>query len=262
MKIISWNVNGLRACHGRGALFSLIENASPDILFLQETKCQVHQIPPELENPKGYFSDYHSALKKGYSSVAIYTKKEPLQIFKKIGVDEFDNEGRVIGAEFEHFLTFGVYFPNGQMSEERLDYKLRFYTAFFEYCNELKEFYNKPIFISGDFNTAHKEIDLARPKENASISGFLPIERQWLDKIINEFRYVDTFREFNNDPDQYSWWTYRANARARNVGWRIDYVFADQQGLKLLDHAFILQDVKGSDHCTVGITIHEKTKRK
>ena len=256
MKLISWNVNGLRACFNKGALFEMLDTVNPDLLFIQETKCQPDQIPFELENPRGYFSDYHSAQKKGYSSVAVFTKREPLQIFKKIGIDEFDNEGRVIGVEFNDHISFGVYFPNGQQSEDRLDYKLRFYSAFFDYCKELKDFYKKPLFISGDYNTAHTEIDLARPKENQNISGFLPIERQWLDKLINDYGYVDTFRLFNDQKDQYSWWTYRANARARNIGWRIDYVFADKDAQKMISDGFILQHVKGSDHCPVGITIN------
>lgn len=255
MKIVSWNVNGIRACFNKGAFYEMLDDVNPDILFVQETKCQPDQVPAELENPRGYFSDYFSAQKKGYSSVAIFTKIKPIQIFKKIGVEEFDDEGRVIGAEFDDFIAFGIYFPNGQQSELRLDYKLRFYQTFFDYCKELKEFYKKPIIISGDFNTAHKEIDLARPKENQDVSGFLPIERQWLDKVIESYKYTDTFRNFNQDPDQYSWWTYRANARSRNIGWRIDYVFADAEALSLTKDAFILQHIKGSDHCPVGINL-------
>lgn len=256
MKIISWNVNGLRACFNKGAFTEFLNSENPDILFVQETKLQPDQIPVELDNPSGYFTDWHSAARKGYSSVAIFSKIKPLQVFKKIGKDDCDNEGRVIGAEYENFITFGIYFPNGQRSEERLDYKLSFYEAFFNYCKDIKEFYKKPIFISGDYNTAHKEIDLARPKENETISGFLPVERKWLDKIIETYDYKDTFREFNADKDEYSWWSYRARARDRNVGWRIDYVFSSNDGMTMLQDAFILQNIKGSDHCPVGITIN------
>lgn len=257
MQIVSWNVNGIRACFNKGALFNMLEQENPDVLFIQETKCQPDQLPVELENPKGYYSDYHSAIKKGYSSVAVFTKKKPIQIFKKIGIEEFDNEGRIIGVEFENFITFGVYFPNGQQSDDRLNYKLRFYQSFFDYCKEIKSFYKKPILISGDFNTAHKEIDLARPKENQDVSGFLPIEREWLDKVVDEYNYFDTFRMFNTQADQYSWWTYRANARARNIGWRIDYIFASDDAKSMIQDAFILQKVMGSDHCPVGIKITE-----
>ncbi len=255
MNLVSWNVNGIRACANKGAFFEMLEKESPEILFIQETKCQPEQVPAELDNPKGYYSEYHSAQKKGYSSVALFTKVKPLNIFKKIGVDEFDNEGRIIGAEYDTFIAFGVYFPNGQMSPDRLLYKLRFYETFFNYCKELKEHLKKPIFISGDYNTAHKEIDLARPKENENVSGFLPIERKWLDKVINTYNYTDTFRLFNNEPNQYSWWTYRARARERNIGWRIDYVFADEDAIKQVKNAYILPHIKGSDHCPVGITL-------
>ncbi len=255
MKLISWNVNGIRACFNKGAFFEFLETHDPECLFIQETKLQLDQVPPELENPMGYYCDWSCAEKKGYSGVAIFTKQKPIQIFKEIGMETFDREGRVIGAEFETHIAFGIYFPNGQSSPERLQYKLDFYDALFNYLEELKNFYKKPIFVSGDYNTAHKEIDLARPKENEGISGFLPIEREWLDKIIETHGYVDTFREFVTEPDQYSWWTYRANARQRNIGWRIDYVFSDKDGLAQVSDAYILPEVKGSDHCPVGVTL-------
>ena len=256
MKLISWNVNGIRACFNKGAFSEFISKEQPDILFLQETKLQLEQIPPELDNPSGYYTHWSCAQKKGYSGVAIFTKLKPLQIFTEIGIDAFDSEGRVMGAEFEKFIAFGVYFPNGQMSDVRLKYKLDFYDAFFKYINEMSEVYKKPIFISGDYNTAHKEIDLARPKENQEISGFLPIERKWLDNIIDNYGFIDTFRLYNTDKDEYSWWSYRARARNRNVGWRIDYVFSSEAGKSLLSDAFILQNIKGSDHCPVGILVN------
>ena len=255
MNIMSWNVHGIRACFSKGKFFEFLDAHNPDILFVQETKLQPDQIPTELDNPKDYYSEWFSAERKGYSSVALFTKIKPIQVFKSIGIDEFDKEGRVIGAEYDQFIVFGVYFPNGQQSDERLDYKLRFYKSFFDYCAELKQYYKKPIFISGDYNTAHTERDLARPKENESVSGFLPIERAWLDRVIEEYGYADTFREFNSNKDQYSWWTYRAGARPRNIGWRIDYVFSDKDGLAMLENAYILQQVMGSDHCPVGVTL-------
>ena len=255
MKLISWNVNGIRACYSKGAFDTFINTHSPDILFLQETKLQEEQIPPALDNPKPYYTAWSCAQRKGYSGVALFSKLKPIQLFTEIGIESFDCEGRVIGAEYERFIAFGIYFPNGQQSEERLTYKLDFYKALFNYLKELENHYQKPIFVSGDYNTAHTEIDLARPKQNEDVSGFLPIERKWIDTIIKDYNYTDTFRQFNKDPEEYSWWSYRAGARQRNVGWRIDYVFANKHSLSLLKNAYILQDIKGSDHCPVGITL-------
>ena len=253
--VASWNVNGIRAVYNKGAFFDYLDQKTPDILFLQETKAHVSDIPPELDNPKGYYTDWFSAEKKGYSSVAIFTKFKPLQIFKGFGVERFDREGRVIGAEFDDFIAFGVYFPNGQMSDERLQYKLEFYDAFFKFTNEFVQS-GKHVLILGDYNTAHKPIDLARPKQNETVSGFLPVERAWLDKIIDEYGYVDTFRLFNQNSDEYSWWNYRTRARSRNVGWRIDYTFVNHAFSNRLVDAFIQQDVMGSDHCPVGVVLN------
>ena len=255
MKIISWNVNGIRACAKKGAFFDYIDEHDPDILFIQEIKALEEDIPEELINPRGYHSEFFSAKRKGYSGVAIYTKHKPIKIIKGFGVDKFDDEGRVISAEFESFICLGVYFPNGQMNDDRLQYKLDFYDAFFQYCHELKENTGKPLLVCGDYNTAHTEIDLARPKENEDVSGFLPVERAWMDKLIDEYGYVDTFRHLDDREEQYSWWTYRAGARARNVGWRIDYVLIHRELLPTLDEAFIQQSVMGSDHCPVGVTL-------
>ena len=252
--ISSWNVNGIRACYNKGTFFDYLDQKDPDILFLQETKAHVSDIPPELDNPKGYYTEWFSAEKKGYSSVAIFTKIKPLHIFKGFGVDRFDAEGRVIGAEFDDFIAFGVYFPNGQMSDERLQYKLDFFDAFFTFTNDLVAS-GKNIIILGDYNIAHKAIDLARPKQNETVSGFLPVERAWMDKIIDDFSYVDTFRQFNQNPEEYSWWNYRTRARSRNVGWRIDYTFVNKALADRVRDAFIQQDVLGSDHCPVGIKL-------
>ena len=170
-----------------------------------------------------------------------------------MGVDKFDAEGRTIIAEFENFTIINCYFPNGQMRDERLQYKLEFYDRMLEIMKEIRAS-GKHLLVCGDFNTAHKEIDLANPKQNEKISGFLPIERAWLDKIIAD-NWVDSFREYNKEPDQYSWWTYRFGARSRNVGWRIDYFFVDKNYMPKIKNAFIRQDIMGSDHCPVGITI-------
>jgi exodeoxyribonuclease-3 len=254
MKIVSWNVNGIRAVLKKGAIQAYLTNHEPDILCLQETKAHVTDIPDDIKTPTGYHTAWFSAEKKGYSSVGILTKQRPIHVQEGFGHPEFDKEGRVISAEYEDFIVFSVYFPNGQRGDDRLDYKLRFYDAFFAYCDDLKKHTGKALIISGDYNTAHKEIDLARPKENANTSGFMPIEREWLDRII-ERGYVDTFRLFNTNKDEYSWWNMRTRARDRNVGWRIDYFFVTQDFVPKVKNGFIQQDVMGSDHCPVGIEI-------
>lgn len=253
MKVVSWNVNGIRACAKKGFL-EYLSTENPDILFLQETKAMVDDLPPELVNPMGYHCVFHSAEKKGYSGVALYTKVKPIAVHEGFGYEKYDREGRVIIAEYDHFYALGVYFPNGQKDDERLAYKLAFYKDLFEYCETLKQ-EGKGVLICGDYNTAHNPIDLARPKENEFTSGFLQIERDWMDKIV-AMGYTDTFRHFNDSPEEYSWWSYRMGARARNVGWRIDYVFVDNQFLTKVSDAFIQQSVLGSDHCPVGVVLN------
>lgn len=251
MKLISWNVNGIRACTKKG-FADYLKRESPDILGIQESKAHHQELDDTILNPPGYHSAWFSAEKKGYSGVALFMKEKPLNIIEGFGVEKFDREGRVITAEYDDFYVSSVYFPNGQMNEERLNYKLEFYREYFDYCNDLKKI--KPLIIMGDYNTAHKEIDLARPKENEKTSGFLPIEREWLDQIVND-GYIDTFRELNPNPDEYSWWSYRTRARDRNIGWRIDYCFITKELKPRLKNAFIRQDIHGSDHCPVGIEI-------
>jgi len=252
MKIISWNVNGIRACQRKGFL-DWIKKDSPDILGLQEIKANKEQLDLSLQNIDGYFSYFNSAEKKGYSGVALYTKKKPIEVKFGFGIERFDREGRVIIAEYEDFFFLNIYFPNGQRDEERLKFKLDFYDTTLEFCEELKK-QGKAIIISGDYNTAHTEIDLANPKNNEKTSGFLPIERAWIDKFIKH-GYIDTFREQNKEPEQYSWWSYRTAARTRNVGWRIDYHFITTDLKKKLKNAYISQEVLGSDHCPVVLEI-------
>ncbi|MBT5855882.1 exodeoxyribonuclease III [bacterium] len=253
MKIISWNVNGIRACHKKG-FSEFLETEAPDVLCLQETKANVEDLDEHIVRPSGYHSAWFSASsKKGYSGVAIFTKDKPQNIVEGFGIEKYDREGRVLMADYGDFAVFSVYFPNGQMNEDRLIYKLDFYNDFFAHCNDLRD-QGKHLIITGDYNTAHHPIDLARPKENESTSGFMPIEREWMDKLEQQ-GYVDTFREFNKDPEEYSWWSYRTRARERNVGWRIDYCFVDQAFLPQVTNAFILQGQHGSDHCPVGIEI-------
>lgn len=253
MKLVSWNVNGIRACAKKGFFFEYLENERPDVLFLQETKAMPEDLEDVILNPPGYYSAWHSGVRKGYSGVALLTRKKPLNVVSGLGIEKYDQEGRVLMADYGDFVIFGVYFPNGQMGPERLNYKLDFYHDFFEATNQMVKD-GRNVIICGDYNTAHTEIDLANPKENANYSGFLPIERAWMDKLC-EFGYVDTFRHFNKEPGQYSWWTYRTFARKRNVGWRIDYFWVNSGFLPNVESAFIQQDIMGSDHCPVGITL-------
>jgi exodeoxyribonuclease-3 len=252
MRILSWNVNGIRAADRKG-LFDLFKKYQPEVLCLQEIKAMKEQIPPHLKNTPNYNVYIRSAERKGYSGVATYAKQKPIQIKDGFGIEKFDNEGRILITEFENFVLFNIYFPNGKKNQERLDYKLDFYDTFLAYADNLKA-EGKNIVVCGDFNTAHKEIDLARPKENEKISGFLPIERAWIDTFIDH-GYVDTFRHFNKEPDQYSWWSMRTRARERNIGWRIDYFFVNKEFISKVKNAFIMQDVMGSDHCPIGIEI-------
>ncbi|MBM3300154.1 MAG: exodeoxyribonuclease III, partial [Deltaproteobacteria bacterium] len=194
-----------------------------------------------------------ASTKKGYSGVAVYTKEKPSNVAMSMGIDRFDEEGRFMRLDFRGFTLLNVYFPNGKQSEERLAFKMDFYDAFLEYAEVLRRKQPRLMFI-GDVNTAHNEIDLARPKENSTVSGFLPKEREWIDTVISS-GYVDTFRHLNADTVKYSWWDLKSRARERNVGWRIDYVFVTLEMLKSVKAAFILDEVMGSDHCPVGIEL-------
>jgi exodeoxyribonuclease-3 len=248
VRIYSWNVNGLRAIEKKGFI-DWIKEEQPDILCIQETKIQREQINDKLNNIQGYKSYFSCAERKGYSGVATYTKEEPISVSYGIGIEKFDSEGRILICEYDNFILFNIYFPNGQSSEERLRYKLEFYDALFEYCDNLKD-KGKKLIICGDYNTAHKEIDLKNPKANSKTSGFLPIEREWIDNIIKR-GYMDTFRYFHPDEVKYSWWSYRFNARKNNAGWRIDYHFVSDNMKDDIIGAEILNEVTGSDHCPV-----------
>ena len=252
IRILSWNVNGIRAAYKKGFL-DWFKNEKPDILCLQETKAHPEQLTEDLLNVDGYASYFSSAERKGYSGTATYTKINPEKVQNGIGVKEFDNEGRFLVTDFSDFILFNIYFPNGKAKKERLDYKMDFYNAFLKHLKKLLK-QGKKIIICGDVNTAHKEIDLARPKANEKISGFLPIEREWIDKLL-ESGFIDTFRVFNQKPDQYTWWDMMTRARERNVGWRIDYFFVSENLRNNLKNAIILPEVMGSDHCPVGIEL-------
>jgi exodeoxyribonuclease-3 len=252
LKLISWNVNGLRAVHKKGFL-DYVTKEDPDILCLQETKVHEEQLTDELKNITGYFSHFCAGERKGYSGVCIYSKIQPENVFRGFNIQRFDNEGRILIADYPGFTLINIYYPNGKASPERLKYKMDFYDAFLEYANGRRR-QGKKLVICGDVNTAHKEIDIARPKENSKISGFLPEERAWMDKFISE-GYIDTFRMFNDQPNQYTWWDMVTRARERNVGWRIDYFFVSDNLKDNVKNAFIRPEVMGSDHCPIGLVL-------
>lgn len=252
MKILSWNVNGIRSAAKKG-LIEWINAGQPDVLCLQETKASPVQLEKAILEIPGYSSYFSSAEKKGYSGVALYTKKEPMTVDFGMGIPRFDTEGRMIIAEYDDFYIFNVYFPNGKQSQERLNYKMEFYDAFLETMKRYMAS-GKGLIVCGDVNTAHTEIDLARPRENEKVSGFLPMERAWIDRFLAA-GFIDTFRMFIKDGGHYTWWDMKSGARARNVGWRIDYFFSDKAFYSKIKNAFILQDVMGSDHCPIGIEV-------
>lgn len=252
LQILSWNMNGIRAINRKGALDWFYEE-KPDILCIQETKAHEGDLSNEIKYIDGYYSYFASAARKGYSGVAIYTKRQPVSVQRGFGIERFDSEGRVLIADFEDFILLTIYYPNGKASPERLQYKMDFYDAFLEYVDELKA-KGRKIVICGDVNTAHKEIDLTHPRPNSIYSGFLPSERAWIDEFLSH-GYLDTFRVFNDQPENYSWWDYKTRARERNVGWRIDYFFVSENLRENLKEAYIRNDVLGSDHCPVGITL-------
>lgn len=251
-RILCWNVNGIRAIWKKN-FPEWFKKTSPDILCLQETKAQPEQLDESITKYNGYWSGFSSAEKKGYSGVATYSKLEPIALREGFGNPFFDNEGRVIETEFEKFVLYNVYFPNGGRGPERIKYKLDFYDELF-FNIEKRRKKQKNIIVCGDYNTAHKEIDLARPKENSTNSGFLPEERAWIDNIIN-FGYIDIFREFNKKPEQYTYWDQITRSRERNVGWRIDYFFVSKEMKDNVKDAKVHRDIMGSDHCPIELVL-------
>jgi exodeoxyribonuclease-3 len=249
----------VRAGHRKG-LLPWLETARPDILALQETKARLEQLPEELASPKGYSAEWHWGEKKGYSGVSTLSRMEPLRVDRGFGMKEFDQEGRCLATVYEDFVLFNIYFPNGKRDATRLKYKMDFYDAFLKVIERYRRRGEDRIIVCGDVNTAHKEIDLARPKENSKTSGFLPEERAWIDRLTSA-GFVDTFREFEKEGGHYSWWDMQSRARERNVGWRIDYFFISENLRPRLKKAFILPEVMGSDHCPVGIEIEQGPKR-
>jgi exodeoxyribonuclease-3 len=254
MKIISWNTNGLRATLRDDLFFPLFKSEKPDILCLQETKCDPSQLPAEAVAIPGYHSYFAvSTYKKGYSGVATYTKEEPLKVEYGLGIKRFDEQGRTLVTHFKDFVLINCYFPNGGGAPEKLKYKLDFYDAFLEFATKLGK--TKPVLVLGDVNVAHNEIDLARPKENQTHVGFLPVERAWFDEFLAH-GFVDVFRHFYpNQKDAYTYWDTFTHARERNVGWRIDYFLVSQKLLPKVKGTKILSDWYGSDHCPISIEI-------
>lgn len=251
MKLISWNVNGLRACVGKG-FTEFVEAQQPDILCLQETKLQAGQIDLPME---GYHAYWNYAEKKGYSGTALFTKTEPLAVTYGIGIPEHDKEGRVITAEFADFYMITVYTPNSQNELTRLPYRMTWEDAFLSYLKELEQ--KKPVIFCGDLNVAHREIDLKNPKSNHKNAGFTDEERGKFARLL-ENGFVDTFRYFYPDQEGiYSWWSYRFHAREKNAGWRIDYFLVSDCLKERLDDAVIYTDVFGSDHCPVGLFLKD-----
>ena len=253
LKLYSWNVNGIRASIKKG-IVEWINKEQPDIFCTQETKAQFHQLPESIINVSGYTSYWNSAEKPGYSGVSIHTRSKPENHENGMGAEEFDHEGRTLMMKFQNFTLYNVYFPNGQSKEERLKYKLEFYDEFLKIILKKKEDGEK-IVICGDFNTAHHEIDLARPKENINNSGFLPIEREWLNQLVDS-GFIDCYREFNQESGNYTFWDTKTRARDRNIGWRIDYFFIDEQLKSNLISAEIMNGVFGSDHCPIAIELY------
>jgi len=252
---MSWNVNGLNAVMKKDFLGS-VSTLDADIIGLQETKLQETKLTDQMRFIDGYESNWaFSTVKKGYSGVAVYSRIQPQQVRCGIGIPHYDGEGRIIEMDFGEFVYFNVYFPNGQMSEDRLQYKLDFYRDFFNYAEQYKQA-GRSLVITGDYNTAHNEIDLKNPKANQNISGFLRVERDWLDRIV-DMGYVDTFRYFYPETVKYSWWSYRFKARERNAGWRIDYFFVTRDMIDRgwVKDAWIDNDIYGSDHCPIGLTL-------
>jgi exodeoxyribonuclease-3 len=262
MKIISWNVNGIRSIIGQNAsrkydkvekdnkLFRYIEREDPDVIMIQETKAEPSQINEELRQPPGYHAEYHACeRKKGYSGVVTFSKNKPDVVNAKLGIEQFDEEGRIIETHFDDLAIFNIYFPNGTSGMLRVKYKLEFYDALFEHVEKVRK-QGKKIIISGDYNTAHHEIDLARPEANRETSGFMDIERVKLDEI-EKLKYIDTFREFTEEGGHYTWWSQRGRARENNVGWRIDYHFVSDDLMPDVYASYHQPDEPGSDHCPI-----------
>ena len=251
-RIISYNVNGIRAALKKGFM-DWMNAAQPDVLCMQEIKAMPEQLEPSFLDNLAYHHYWFPAEKKGYSGVALWSKKEPLHVEYGCGIEKYDREGRVIRMDFEDYSVMSVYMPSGSSGDERQAFKMVWLEDFQNYINELKKEVPRLI-ISGDYNICHKPIDIHNPQRNANTSGFLPEEREWVSQFIDS-GFVDSFRAFNEDPHHYSWWSYRANARAKNLGWRIDYHMVSEPLQERMSRAAILPEAKHSDHCPILLEI-------
>jgi len=252
LKITTWNVNGFRAVRRKDA-FAWLDDEQPDVLCLQEIKVKPEQITEEEQTIKGYSAIWNPAERPGYSGTAVFHKIAPQEIDLGLGINDFDQEGRVIRVRYPDFLLYNIYFPNGGQDNQRVPFKLAFYEALLNICNELHS-NNEKIIITGDFNTAHNEIDLANPKANEKNTGFLPEERVWIDKYLDR-GFVDIFRNLYPERISYTWWTFRMNARARNIGWRLDYYLVSESLASSIKDVIIHDEIMGSDHCPVTLII-------
>jgi exodeoxyribonuclease III len=252
MKIVTYNVNGIRAAMGRG-LLDWIKQTDPDVICFQEIKANPEQFGTFEFQEMGYHHYWYPAQKKGYSGVAILSKKEPAHVEYGCGIKAYDDEGRVLRADFDDLSVMSVYHPSGSSGDERQAFKMKWLADFRDYINALKMSKNNLV-LSGDFNICHKAIDIHNPVSNANTSGFLPEEREWMEQFI-QTGFIDSFRHFNKDPHHYSWWSYRANSRAKNLGWRIDYNMVSSALEGRLKSAKILPDAVHSDHCPVLLEI-------
>lgn len=254
MKIASWNVNGIRACFKKG-FWEWFNDNDFDVVCLQEVRATEEQLPEELKKLDGYFAHWFNAEKKGYSGVGIISKEEPKEVIHGMKNKKFDVEGRVITCVFKKIIVVSAYFPNSQDKGKRVKYKTEFCRAIQEFVSDLRKKKRLPVVLNGDFNVAHKEIDLARPKDNVNSAGFLPEERAWMDEFTKA-GWVDTFRFLYPDlKEQYSWWSARTRARDRNIGWRIDYHVLHKKDVDHIVEAGIQDEVMGSDHCPVTLTL-------
>lgn len=251
MKLISWNINGIKSSYKKG-LLHFMRKQDADVYFFQETKSSYEDIDDELKNFNSYYDYWAFAEKKGYSGIVTYSKIKPISIKKGIGIVKFDNEGRVLTLEFDSYYLLNVYFINAGRNLERLDDKVYFNNEFLYFCQNLRE--KKPVIIGGDFNVAHREIDLANPDKNERNAGFTIEEREWFTNFLRK-GYIDTFREFEKSDKKYTYWTYRYNAREKNIGWRIDYWIISKELKGKLKDSYHLEDVKGSDHCPITLLI-------
>lgn len=250
MKILSWNVNGLRALYQKGFL-DWLKKSQAEIICLQEIKAQEDQLPFYLTHPRNYETYFNTATKKGYGGVAIYTQVKPSKIEFNLGMKRFDQEGRFLKLEFPQFTLINLYLPQGGRKKENYSYKLEVYENLIRYLRKIKD---KKTILIGDFNIAHQEIDLARPKDNQKNTMFTPKEKEQITKII-KLGFTDSFRKFNQEKGHYTWWAYLNRCRERNIGWRIDYAFVSQSLAKKLKKSYLLPETKGSDHCPIGIEI-------